>query len=213
MMTAMALSTILILGAVTVFGKSSTTSRVQNSITQLNDNARFAMDILKRQLLMTGYRDEAWSVDRVDDALVVVDGTSDQLTVRFQAPRDCLRNSTAGTGGLAVNTFDVASGSLRCNGVALIDGVDDLQILFGEDTSGDGVANRIVNASTGSLQLQRVVFVQVNLLVASDRDDVLDADQAVRLFGASDGAGSNQTYTDGRLRREFSTVVALRNPI
>lgn len=213
LMTAMALSSILILGAVTVFGKSNTTARNQNSITQLNDNARFAIDTLKRQLLMTGYRNQAWETNRVDNALVVVDGASDQLTVRYQAPRDCLRNSTVATGGLAVNTFDVTTGSLRCNGQALIEGVDDLQVLFGEDTDGDGVANRIVPASTASLQLRRVVFVQVNLLVASERDDVLDATQTMRLFGASDGAGANATYTDGRLRREFSTVVAIRNPI
>ncbi len=213
LMTAMALSSILILGAVTVFGKSSTTARNQNSITQLNDNARFAMDQIKRQLLMTGFRDQAWEIGLVDDALVVADGATDQLTVRFESPRDCLRNSTAGTGGLAVNVFDVTGGSLRCNGQALIDGVEDLQVLFGEDTSGDGVANRIVNASTASLQMRRVVFVQVNLLVASDRDDVLDHDQSMHLFGAGDGAGTDETYTDGRLRREFSTVVALRNPI
>lgn len=213
LMTAMALSSILILGAVTVFGKSNTTARNQNSITQLNDNARFAIDLLRRQLLMTGFRNLAWETSRIDDALVVVDGASDQLTVRYQAPRDCLRNSTAGTGGLAINVFDVSAGSLRCNGQEMIAGVDDLQVLFGEDTSGDGVANRIVNASTASLQLRRVVFVQINLLVASERDDVLDADQEVRLYGAANGAGADQTYTDGRLRREFTSVVAIRNPI
>lgn len=213
LMTAMALSTVLILGAVTVFSKSSSTSRNQNSVAQLNDNARFAMDMLRRQLLMTGYRDEAWVVDPVDDALEVVDAATDQLTVRYQAPRDCLRNPTAGTGGVAVNVFDVDTGNLRCNGETIIAGVEDLQILFGEDTDGDGIANRIVNAGTAGLQMQRVVFVQVNMRIATDRDDVLDTDQQMRLFGASDGAGADQTFTDGRMHREFSTVIALRNPI
>ena len=213
LMTAMALSTVLVLGAVTVFSKSSTTSRNQNSVTQLNDNARFAMDMIRRQLLMTGFRDEAWIVNTVDDALQVVNGTTDQITVRYQAPRDCLRNSTAGTGGVAVNVIDVDSGDLRCNGEPLIAGVEDFQILFGEDTSGDGIANRIVNAGVAGLQMRRVVFVQVNLLLATDRDDVLDVDQQMRLFGAGDGAGADQTFTDGRMHREFSTVVALRNPI
>ena len=213
LMTAMALSTVLILGAVTVFSKSSATSRNQNSVTQLNDNARFAMDMIRRQLLMTGFRDEAWDTDPVDDALQVVNAANDQLTVRYQAPRDCLRVSTAGTGGVAINVFDVDSGDLRCNGVPIIAGVEDLQILFGEDTSGDGIANRIVNAGAAGLQMQRVVFVQVNMRVATDRDDVLDIDQQMRLFGASDGAGADQTFTDGRMHREFSTVIALRNPI
>ncbi|NNF51700.1 MAG: hypothetical protein HKN59_04605 [Gammaproteobacteria bacterium] len=213
LMTAMALSTVLVLGAVTVFSKSSATSRNQNSVTQLNDNARFAMDMIRRQLLMTGFRDEAWIVDTVDDALQVVNDTTDQITVRYAAPRDCLRNSTAGTGGVAVNVIDVDSGDLRCNGEPIISGVEDLQVLFGEDTSGDGIANRIVNAGAAGLQMNRVVFVQVNLRLATDRDDVLDVDQQVRLFGASDGAGADQTFTDGRMHREFSTVVALRNPI
>lgn len=213
LMTAMALSTVLVLGAVTVFSKSSATSRNQNSVTQLNDNARFAMDMIRRQLLMTGFRDDAWIVDKVDNALEVVNATPDQFTVRYHAPRDCLRNSTAGTGGVAINVFDVDSGDLRCNGEPIIAGVEDLQVLFGEDTSGDGIANRIVNAGAAGLQMRRVVFVQVNVRLATDRDDVLDVDQQMRLFGASDGAGANHTFTDGRMHREFSTVVALRNPI
>lgn len=213
LMTAMTLSTLLILGALTVFGKSSSTARNQNSVTQLNDGARFAMDMLRRQLLMTGFRNQAWETTPIVNALQVTDGATDQLTVRFQAPRDCLRNSTVATGGVATNIFDIDSGALRCNGEMLIDNVEDFQILFGEDTDDDGIANRIVNGSTPSLQMNRVVFVQVNLRLASDRTDVLDFTQVMRLYGASDGAGADVTYSDGRMHREFSTVVALRNQI
>ena len=82
-------------------------------------------------------------------------------------------------------------------------GVDDMQLLFGEDTDGDQTANRYVTADVVS-NMANVVSVRVSLLVSSD-DNIAQKSMAYTFNGT--------TYTpaDRRLRSVFTTVVNLRN--
>lgn len=96
----------------------------------------------------------------------------------------------------------------------LLEGVEDMQIFFGEDTDGDGIANRYVTAdvinepcaaATNPGCWLRVPSVRISLLLRTVDDNVTQEAQSYSYNG------STVTATDGRLRRAFTAVVALRN--
>jgi len=87
--------------------------------------------------------------------------------------------------------------------VEMVDGVEDLQARYGEDTDGDSVANRYSTA-TAVVNWSQVVTVRMNLLLVSDDDNLTSAAQPYTLDGVT------VTPTDRRLRRVFTTTVALR---
>ena len=99
----------------------------------------------------------------------------------------------------------------------LIEGIDDMQILYGEDTDGDTVVDGFVTADNVN-NWSNVLAVRLNLLVQSLEDNIVPAAQT--LYYDRDGddqinttAGSDDEYIapDNRIRRVFSTTVALRN--
>ncbi len=79
--------------------------------------------------------------------------------------------------------------------VDLVEGVEDMQIVYGEDTDGDGAPNRYVPIGTAGLDLTRVVSLRVTLTVRSLEDNIVPAINS----------------GDRRLRRTFTTTVSLRN--
>ena len=83
-------------------------------------------------------------------------------------------------------------------------GVDNLQILFGEDTDGDLTANRYVTADQVS-NMASVVSVRLSLLLSSD-DNTAQSPEPYTFNGVGP-----VTPTDRRLRTVFTTVVSLRN--
>ncbi len=75
----------------------------------------------------------------------------------------------------------------------LVDNIDDLQIVYGEDTDGSGVANRYVPANSVSNMLD-VVSVRFNLRARSP-----------------DANLTQQNTGDKRLRKSFNSTIAIRN--
>ncbi|WP_166259178.1 PilW family protein [Marinobacter salicampi] len=88
--------------------------------------------------------------------------------------------------------------------IELIDGVEDIQILYGEDTNGDGTVNAYRTAATVS-DLNDVLSVRASLLVRSRQANVLDNAQTLTFNGAAvDGS-------DLRLRRVYTMTSTIRN--
>ena len=96
----------------------------------------------------------------------------------------------------------------------LLEGVESMQLFFGEDTDGDGFANRYVTADvidapcadgTNPGCWNRVTSTRISLLLRTLEEDVTLGPQTYNFNGAT------VTATDGRLRRVFTTVVAMRN--
>lgn len=73
----------------------------------------------------------------------------------------------------------------------LVGGIENMQILYGEDTSGDGTPNYYVDADTVA-NMDEVVSVRITLIART-------ADSNLSSSG------------DGRLRRTFSSTLVLRN--
>jgi len=91
--------------------------------------------------------------------------------------------------------------------VELIEGVEDLQLLYGEDTDEDGVPNQYVAAHFVS-DWSAVITVRVTIVVNSI-DDV--GGSSVPTHGCTVQHCNDNEATDGLLRRTFTQTMQLRN--
>ena len=129
--------------------------------------------------------------------------------IKMQSKTYFVRNDANGSGRPALWQFDnykvaVAGG---VNPAQIADGVENMQVLYGIDTDGDGV----INESTGYVKAgavtnwNQVAAVRISLLVAGGDDNVATAAQTYTYDGGSVTAG------DKRLRQVFTTTVSVRN--
>ena len=105
------------------------------------------------------------------------------------------------------------------NGHELIEGVENMQILYGEDTdadsdgaNGDGTANRYVPWSDNADEFNpdRIVSVRLSLLVRSINNN-LTTDLSPYTFPPWITPSTPTTPTDRHLRKVFTTTITLRN--
>ncbi len=85
----------------------------------------------------------------------------------------------------------------------LVGGVENLQVLYGEDLNGDGLANRYVPAN-GVAAMTAVVSVRISLLLRT-QDNIASTPQTYVYNGETVDAD------DRRMRRVFTSTVKLRN--
>jgi type IV pilus assembly protein PilW len=83
-------------------------------------------------------------------------------------------------------------------------GVENMQITYGEDTSGDGASDYYVDAANVK-DMNDVVSVRVSLLLRSGDDNLATKKQTYKFNGQTTVA------PDRRLRHVFTTTVLLRN--
>ena len=89
----------------------------------------------------------------------------------------------------------------------LVDGVQDMQLLYGEDTGGGGgnqYADAYLDASAVT-NWTNIRSVRISILLQSD-DNITTESRAFTFNGANANTGNDQ-----RLRIAFSTTIALRN--
>ncbi len=98
--------------------------------------------------------------------------------------------------------------------IELIEGVEDMQIYYGEDTNNDDTVDRYVQANViDDVCLQDsnadcwrgIAVVRISLLLRTMENGFTNTARTYRFDGAS------RTATDYRLRREFLTIISLRN--
>ncbi len=88
----------------------------------------------------------------------------------------------------------------------LIEGVENMQILYGEDTDGNGTPNRYVSVDkVGNMAF--VVSLKISLLVRSLENNLTGTPISYTFDGQTITPPSN----DMRIRRVFSSVVSVRN--
>lgn len=86
----------------------------------------------------------------------------------------------------------------------LIEGVEQMQLMFGIDTDADGFPNQYLT-SDAVADMNQVRAIRVALVVRSDRAGLTESNQTYQIFGA------NVTAADSRLRQVFSSTIFLRN--
>lgn len=110
-----------------------------------------------------------------------------------------VQRRTAGSAGAAPAAYE------------LVEGVENMQITYGEDTNNDNNIDRYVDAENVS-SWGAVLSVRTELLIVSDIENVVsktgDATAQAVTF-----AGAAVNNTDGRYRRAITTVFAIRNKL
>lgn len=86
----------------------------------------------------------------------------------------------------------------------VVEGVEDMQIIYGEDIDADNTPDYYVPANQVSDMLQ-VVSVRISLLMSSIDDNLSSVSHSLFYNG------STITPTDKRLRRVFTSTIAVRN--
>lgn len=217
-LVAMAIGFLLMAGIIQIFTGSRQTYRVQENLSHLQENGRFALIQLGNVLRMTGYKTDP--TDTATFASGAVSGTEttdvpDQISVSFQGGSDgttidCLGN-TVSASSVVVNQFYIDNnGALSClsttnaNPQPLVENVEDMQITYGVDANGTGSANYYVDAGSVT-KWSQVISLHVSLLLVSQEDNLAPVAQTYQYNGAA------TTATDRRLRAVFNTTIALRN--
>lgn len=111
-----------------------------------------------------------------------------------------------GAGGAPALFRKRLSGSALTAGEELAEGVEDMQILYGEDNNGDLAADRYLDATALGGNMTNVVSVRLNLLMRST-EQIATAPVPYTFNGVA------TTPTDRFLRRVFSTTITLRNRV
>ena len=98
------------------------------------------------------------------------------------------------------------------NGDELLEGIEDMQILYGEDTDADGTANRYVAINSGELQKNRIVSVRISLLVRSINNN-LTTEPSPYIYPpwVIPPTPTTPDEDDKYLRKIFTTTITLRN--
>ncbi len=221
-MIALLIGAFLLGGVLQIFIGSKQTYRMQENLSRLQENGRLALDLIGRDIRMTSY----WgclvrasgditggdSTITLKAAFVTTPTGSCGATVDKTAAYYC---ATASTIRYLINNsiLQKITGTTSCSLTSnstndLIEGIENMQILYGEDTPilsiYDGWANYYVPANN-VVNWEKVVSVRVSLLVKS-----IDDNLAVQPLAYTYN-GTTSTPTDRRLRRIFTTTIALRN--
>ena len=113
---------------------------------------------------------------------------------------------------------ELGNNAAAANAEELVEGVENIQFMYGEDTDSDNVPNAYVPADKVTDWTQ-VISVKVSLLMRSvitsienntdstSNQNITTGNQTVNFNGVA------ITPTDGRLRRVFSTTIAFRNKL
>lgn len=88
----------------------------------------------------------------------------------------------------------------------VLEGVESLQLVYGEDTDNDGSANYYVSADAIN-DWNTVVSLKINLLLRSINNNVSKGSQTLVFNGAPISIEKDDHY----LRRAFTTTISLRN--
>ncbi|SFP82057.1 type IV pilus assembly protein PilW [Nitrosomonas cryotolerans] len=231
LMLAMTISLVLLLLIGTVFVSSRQAFRVQEDGARIQESGRFALEILGRSIKQAGFADIPFIGDKMAFSGTAINGTNgaggaaDTLTVQYDGiigSRDCEGTVVIAAGTIIQNHFnlDAANAELQCagtiavtppapgpssSGQVLLNNVEDLQVLYGIDTTGDQSANQYVAVPAN---WDQVVTARICILIRSEKMGVVAAGYYL---------GCNSTAVavpaDRRLRQAFSATYNLRNRV
>jgi type IV pilus assembly protein PilW len=118
---------------------------------------------------------------------------------------------------LTLNTYDIqasANGSglpaLYRNNQELVEGIENIQVLYGEDNNNDNTADSYVPAGTAGLTMDNVVSIRISLVAFTIDDNVATQAIPYTLFGDTVTPAA-PPLGDRRIRRVFTSTIALRN--
>ncbi len=231
LMVAMTISLFLVLVLANLFIGSKQTYNNQDNLSRLQENGRFAIALFGKLIRESGYHNLTYSQPAtmytgqsntdywpyLTSGINIVSATEggsspDTIVLAQDATTDCL-NATVSAANLPVrNTYTVNStnAQLTCTSNVssgttgiLLDNVEDLQILYGENL---GTSHRYVQASAPPVWAN-VDTIRVCLLLRTQSTGLTTAAQNY----TDCNGNTNQSKTDGRIREAFSETFVIRN--
>jgi len=132
---------------------------------------------------------------------------ADSELLSFTSLTYYIRQGAGGRNALWV--YDNTKATSAQNPLELIEGVEDMQVTYGVDTSGDDIVDAYQTANTVNTAANwiNVISAEISLLVET-QDDNLTTDNLTYTYN-----GATVTSADNRLRRVFTTVVGIRNRV
>lgn len=126
---------------------------------------------------------------------------------RLKAHTYFVANNSNGEPTLHRQSLGHGGGNATSNADEVAEGVEDMQITYGVDTSvtADRSADAYLTADNVT-DWNRVVSVRVSLLMVTRQNERLTTTAQTYTFN-----GGSATASDNRLRKVFTTVIALRN--
>jgi type IV pilus assembly protein PilW len=209
----MVIGLFLMLGVGKIFDGNKRSYAFQEGLSQTQEQGRFAMEFLAANLRIAG---APKNNPPLGFKIEGTDGATDAVTMRYVSAGDvdCQNNLVAGT---IVNQFRINQpvanpniSDLECSAdggatwETYVPNIEDMQLMYGEDTTADGVPNRFMLAAENPAWAD-VVSIRVSLLVRSANN------KSGVPIPYTDLAGTTVTPTDRRLRRRFVSTINLRN--
>ncbi len=227
-MIALLIGLFLLGGVLQLFSATSQSYRMQSNLARLQENGRFALDFLEHDIRMAGY----WSCMSSTSDIFGIDGAvSDTITLHgafeltptgacgspVDSPNSCgsvnCYTDPSSTITYQINTPSGTSSlpdpeiTLYRSSNPLIEGIENMQILYGIDFNKDKVADYYVSANSAWLAADwlNVISLRISLLVVTV-DDYLTTQHMPYSYN-----GVTTTPTDYKIRRVFNTTIAIRN--
>src|SRR5690606_4269379 len=183
LLVALLLGSLLSAAAMQMLLTNKRTLTTQQGNNEVEENGRYAMDFLMRDIRKAGMRPTT-ATAKVATPIAATNGasnTGDIITVTYSvdstdtnaSPADCNGNALSGTNPTVINRYYVTGGRLMClgNGSAtageIVEGVDVFQILYGVDNVADGQLVVTQWTSTPATDAT-LVAVRIGLMVHSD---------------------------------------------
>lgn len=233
MMVAMALGLLILLAVSSIYIGSRQTFRMQDDNARLQETGRYALEVLGRSVRQAGF----WNmpINPVATAtafggtpITGVNGAGsapDTVTVQYDGltgDRDCEGNVLAAN-AIVQDAFRLDNSELQCDGnadgtvdhQALVSDIEDVQILYGIDTTNDQSADRYVATPANWAQ---VVSARV-CVQARSANSVNNRPQTFLNCGGALGTATGAAAVtaaganDFRLRRTFVATYNLRNRV
>lgn len=213
LMVAMVLGLILIAGVIQVFAANQQTYRVTENLSRLQESGRFAMEFITREVRVIDYKECLNATFSIPTALAGTNNTglntSDTITVQ-KSVSPCaapVANTLISTLAYSIQVGTAGQPALFDSSGELVEGIENLQIIYGEDTDGDGSPNYYVPASAAGLNMGQVVSIRISLVGVTLEDNVAAQANNVFVFGAA----YTPPIVDKKIRRVFTSTIALRN--
>lgn len=235
-MIAMLIGLFLLAGVAQVFFATKRSFTHETQVSSNESEARFLIYYLERMVRIAGYRAEPSSNEKFPDFSALYTSvsphvsatsatgfnSSDSFTVRFQGSTDgtitdCL-GDTVGNSDIAVNTFSInGSGQLECRAVnptagtdtteVITDNIEIMRVRLGEDTDGDGIANRYVTPDYSGLNNTNVVSIRISFVIATaNNTGGIDDTSTYNVLGYVYNPAN-----DTRTRRLHTQTIYMRN--
>ena len=196
-MIALLIGLFLLGGIIQIFLDSQQTYQMQENLAREQETGRFAMDFLAHDSRMAGYRECLTYTVPTPITGTYHTGLNSSDTITIQLSTGACGASVLSTIAYSVQTGASGQPALFVKNDAaaaqeLIEGVENMQILYGVDTDATGGTPNYYISANNVTNMAQVVSIRITLTVRT-----LD--------------GNLTTVGDGRIRRNFTSTIAVRN--